>query len=177
MKNKSRNLKEFIDGLHHHIITHRQFRRKTNGKSEAQIQTELRPIIVEYLMKWYKDRGIKDYEGKAHDSFYWEGQEGRNKNKRNGAFGAFNYPDFIITKPYNIAIEYKQSSTGSLVKQGIGQSVIHTMTGDHDYVYYLFHDQSDDKRVRESVNREDREQEKKILERLWSDFNVKLEII
>ena len=44
-------------------------------------------------------------------------------------------PDFIIKKPYLIAVEYKQSGNGSLVKQAIGQSMMHAMSKDFDYVF------------------------------------------
>lgn len=162
-----------MNELHNYIINDRSLRKNTKGKSEVQIQTELRPVIIDFLKKWFKEEGVVDYEGKAHDAFYWEGQEGRNKSKRNGTFGAFNYPDFVIKKPYNIAVEYKQSQNGSTVKQGIGQSVMHTMSEDYDYVYYLFRDQSGGK-IEESRNRRP---EQKILGTLWKDFNVKLEII
>ncbi len=64
--------------------------------------------------------------GKAHRSFYWEGQEGKYGKERATTFGARNYPDFIITDPYLVAIEYKQSPNGSTVKQGMGQSMMHT---------------------------------------------------
>jgi len=183
MKKKSEKLEGFIHGLHKHITGNRQFRKNTNGKSEVQIQTEIRPLIVDYLKEWFKAEGVVDFEGKAHDSFYWEGQEGRNKDKRQGAFGAFNYPDFIIKRPYNIAIEYKQSPNGSIVKHGIGQSMLHTMTGEHDFVYFLFRDQSENLRVCESVkckSEEDKEKNKKeleIMDTLWQDFNVRLVVI
>jgi hypothetical protein len=178
MKKKSAKLEEFINGLHKHIVGNRQFRKNTNGKSEIQIQTEIRPLIVDYLKEWFKGEGVVDFERKAHDSFYWEGQEGRNKDHRNGAFGAFNYPDFIIKKPYNIAIEYKQSPNGSIVKHGIGQSILHTMTGEHDFVYFLFRDQSEDLRIRESIkNDDDGNKEKEIIETLWQGFNVRLVVI
>ena len=98
MKKKSEKLLGFIHGLHDHIVNNRQFRKNTAGRSEVQIQTEIRPLIVDYLKEWFRAEGVVDFEGKAHDSFYWEGQEGRNKDKRKGTFGAFGYPDFIISE-------------------------------------------------------------------------------
>ena len=106
---------------------------------------------------------------KANKSFYWEGQEGKYGKERSTTFGARNYPDFIVTDPYLLAIEYKQSPNGSTVKQGIGQSFMHTMTEEFHYVYYLFHDESKDKRIDSSIHNE---QEMFILEKMWADFNV-----
>jgi hypothetical protein len=72
-------------------------------------------------------------------------------------------------KPYLLAIEYKQGTTGSLVKQAIGQSLMHTLSGDFHYVYVLFHDENKDKRIEKSVANE---VETKVLDKVWKDFNV-----
>lgn len=124
MKRKTEKLIGFIDGLHKYITNNPQFRRDTNTKTEVQIQTELRPLLIRYLEKFFKKEGYKDFVGKANKSFYWEGQEGRYGKDRSTLFGSRNYPDFIITEPYLVAVEYKQSSNGSTVKRGIGQSIM-----------------------------------------------------
>ena len=169
MKKKTDKLKKFILGLHEFIVTNPQFRSKTSGKSETQIQAEIRPLIISYLEKYFANIGVKDSVGKANKSFYWEGQEGKFGKERATTFGARNYPDFIITEPYLVAIEYKQSPNGSVVKQGIGQSLMHTMTEDFHYVYYLFHDESKGKKIESSITNK---KEMEILEKMWSDFNV-----
>ena len=74
-------------------------------------------------------------------------------------------------EPYRLAVEYKQSQSGSLVKQVIGQSIVHTMSGDFDYVYCLFHDQTKGKRIQRS---QAKKAESSIIERVWKDFNVRL---
>lgn len=173
MKKKTAKATQFIEDLHCYIIKSPQFRKKTAGKSETQIQTELRPVILNYLEKYFSESGYKDAAGKAYKSFYWEGQEGKYGKERATTFGARNYPDFIIKKPYLIAIEYKQSPNGSTVKQGIGQSIMHTMTEDFHYVYYLFHDESKDKRIMKSLKNT---KEKAILERMWREFNVLIKL-
>ena len=173
MKKKTAKATAFVSGLKDYIVEHPQFRRKTHKKSEVQIQTELRPIIVEYLMKHFEEVGYNNAEAKANECFYWEGQEGSFGKVRESTFGARNYPDFIIKFPYKIAIEYKKSPTGSLVKAGIGQSILHTMSDDFDFVILIFHDESNDQRVYDSVTHT---KEKALLEKLWSDFNVKFEV-
>ncbi len=169
MKKKTQKVSKFIEGLHSFIINNPQFRNKTSGKSETQIQTEIRPLIIQYLEQHFNECGYKDFVAKANKSFYWEGQEGKYGKQRATTFGARNYPDFIITDPYLLAIEYKQSPNGSTVKQGIGQSFMHTMTEEFHYVYYLFHDESKDRRIESSIKNE---QEQFILEKMWVDFNV-----
>lgn len=169
MKKKTAKVTDFIQGLHDYIVSDPQFRKNTADKSEVQIQAEIRPLIIQYLQKYFREAGYKDDVAKANKSFYWEGQEGKYGKERAATFGARNYPDFIITDPYLVAVEYKQSPNGSTVKQGIGQSFMHTMTEDFHYVYYLFHDESKDKKIEKSI---ENEQEKSILKKMWSDFNV-----
>lgn len=169
MKKKTSKVINFLESLHGYIVKHPQFRKKTIGKSETQIQAEIRPIIINFLEKYFSEIGLKDYVAKAHKSFYWEGQEGKYGNERATTFGSRNYPDFIITEPYLLAIEYKQSPNGSTVKQGMGQSMMHTMTEDFHYVYYLFHDQSEDKKIEKSLKNS---KEKEILDKMWNEFNV-----
>ena len=174
MKNKSKKLIAFIDDLHKFITNNAQFRRSTVGKSEKQIQTEIRPLIIRYLERYFEELGCKDCAKKANEVFYWEGQEGDYEKSEEKLFGARNYPDFIITEPYLIAIEYKQSDTGSMVKEGIGQSMVHTLSGEFDYVYYLFQDQTKDKKIKDSMKSKN---EKMISERIQKDFNVFIKII
>lgn len=169
MKKKTAKLNQFIDGLHNFLVNHPQFRKKTNEKTESQIQAEIRPLVIQYLERWLQKNGFKDYVAKAHKSFYWEGQEGRYGKARETTFGSRNYPDFIITDPYLMAIEYKQSENGSTVKQGIGQSIMHTLSEDFHYVYYLFHDQSKEKKIEKSAKSSI---EMAVLDKMWSDFNV-----
>lgn len=169
MREKSTHVSAFLKGLHEFIVNDPQFRKKTSGKSEVEIQTELRPLIIRDVEKYFDDKGFKDSAAKANQSFYWEGQEGQFGRRGATTFGARNYPDFIITFPYLIAIEYKQSASGSLVKQGIGQSLMHTLCGDFDFVYYLFHDQNFDKRIKNSISQEI---ESEICDLVWNDFNV-----
>lgn len=174
MKKKTKESIDFLEKLHKYITTNPTFRKDTRKKKETEIQTEIRPLIIGFLKKYFKEKGFKDHEKKAHKSFYWEGQEGTYGKKRKTTFGARNYPDFIIEDPYLIAIEYKQNDNGAIVKHGIGQSIVHTLSGDFDFVYYLFHDQNKDKKI---VNSLKGVIEKNIIKLIWDEFNIFLRII
>ena len=174
MKKKTNKVDKFLENLHEFIVSNPQFRRDTNNKSETEIQTEIRPLIIAYLQKYFAELGYKDTQAKAIKSFYWEGQEGKYGKERTMTFGSRNYPDFIITDPYVVAIEYKQSSSGSTVKHGIGQSLMHTVCEEFDFVYYLFHDQNKDKRIEKSIKND---KEKYILNKMWEDFNVLIKFV
>lgn len=175
MRKKTKNVVNFINGLHDYIINDRCFRKNTESKSEVEIQRELRPLILSYLEEFFKDKGYKDYKKKAYSSFYWEGQEGKFEKDRNPLFGSKNYPDFIITAPYLVAVEYKQSSYGSTVKQGIGQSLMHTLSEDFSYVYLLFHDENKNKRIEESTKNPGRESY--VIDRMWKDNNIMVKFV
>ncbi len=174
MKNKSEKLVKFLEALHDHIVSNPQFRRDIGNRSEAQIQTEIRPLIIDYLKNHYADAGYKDPVAKANKAFYWEGQEGQYGRERRTTFGSRNYPDFIITEPYLVAIEYKQSESGSTVKHGIGQSMMHTLCEEFEFVYLLFHDQSNKKKIQSSLKNE---REKFIIDKMWSDYNILIKFV
>lgn len=175
MKKKSAQVVGFLEGLHDYITTHPQFRQDTSKKSEVAIQTEIRPLIINYLERHFENTGkYKDYVAKANKSFYWEGQEGIYGRERESTFASKNYPDFIITEPYLIAIEYKQSKTGALIKQAVGQSLMHTMCNEFDYVYVIFNDQNKDKRIVKSL---ENQREQDIINSVWNEFNVFLRIV
>jgi len=178
MRKKSKQAVEFIQKLHNHIASYPSLRLNTKGKSEQNIQTEIRPYIIEFLVKYFKhNKNIKDYVAMANRSFYWEGQEGQYNRFRKTVFGARNYPDFIITKPYKIAIEYKKSDLGSIVKHAIGQSIIHTMSGDYDFVYCLIKDESKNEKIVKSISKIKSNNENEIIKLLEKDFNVFLNVI
>ena len=174
MKKKSAKVLEFIEGMHDYVTSNPQFRKDTRSKSETQVQAEIRPLIIQYLEKYFEKEGYKDVVAKANKSFYWEGQEGQYGKARATTFGARNYPDYIVTEPYLVAIEYKQSSSGSTVKHGIGQSIMHTLSEDFHYVYFLFHDESKDKRIEKSINDE---VESFVIDKMWKDFNVLIKFV
>jgi hypothetical protein len=174
MKKKSAKVDGFIEGLHQFITTHPQFRAQTGQKSEVRIQAEIRPIIIRYLEDYFDQAGYKDAIAKANKSFYWEGQEGRFGKERERIFGTRNYPDFIITAPYLIAIEYKKSPNASLVKQLIGQSLVHTLSDEFDFVYCLFHDESKGKKIKQSVGND---AESAVIRTMRNEFNLYLRFI
>jgi hypothetical protein len=169
MVKKTNKVVEFIEGLHDHIAGIPQLRKNTSEKSEAQIKAEIGPLIIQYLQRHFKEAGYKDDIEKAQKSFYWEGQAGKYGKERKSTFGARNCPDFVITAPYLVAIEYNQGPDLSTVKQGIGRSLMHTMTEDFHYVYFLFRDESKEKDIKFSISHD---KGKQFLGELWSEFNV-----
>jgi len=174
MRRKSKKVTEFIQSLHLHLKKSPLLRKNVQNKTERDIQTELRPIIFDYMKKYFEKENRKNPEILAKKYFYWEGQEGGFDKIKKKTFASKNYPDFIIFKPCKIAIEYKKSSNGSVVKQAIGQSIMHTLCDEFEFVYCLFQDENKKKKILESVKNEN---EGMILKKLWDDYNVWMEFL
>ncbi len=51
---------------------------------------------------------------------------------------------------------------------------MHTLSDEFNFVYYLFHDLSSDKRIELSITND---REAGIIERMWSDFNVLIRFV
>ncbi len=174
MKAKTTQSVQFLEDLCNHVVRHPRLRKDTTNRNEREVQTELREFIIDFLLKYFQGKGYKDSEAKANQSFYWEGEEGSFGRMREPIFGARNYPDFIIEKPYKIAIEYKQNKSGSVVKHGIGQSIMHTLSGDFDFVIFLFKDQNKDDKVASSATNQ---KENTIIRSVWDNYNVMVRLI
>ena len=75
----------------------------------------------------------------------------------------------MIKNPYLIAIEYKKSASGSLVKQALGQSIMHTLSQEYDFALVIFHDENQNKKIF-SASKDP--QEREILLKLEKETNV-----
>jgi hypothetical protein len=51
---------------------------------------------------------------------------------------------------------------------------MHTLCGDFDFVYYLFHDESRDKRIHKSRANKT---EAATIDRMWREFNVMIKFV
>lgn len=171
MKRKTEQARQFIENLHTHVTSSPKLKKDIKDHPERYIQWNIYLLIIEYLEEHFKAAGMEEVQAKkkALSVLYWEGQDGSLRKEKPMVFGARNYPDFLIKEPYLVAIEYAQSDSGSVVKRGMGQSIMHTLCGEYDFVYYLFHDKSDDKHIRSSIGGVT---EKEIITKAWEDFNV-----
>ena len=66
MKRKTEGCTKLLSDLHNFIVSDRQFRRDTKTKPEKAIQTEIRPLIINFLEKYFKEVGYNDSTAKAH---------------------------------------------------------------------------------------------------------------
>ena len=54
------------------------------------------------------------------------------------------------------------------------ETMMHTLCEEFDFVYYLFHDQNKDKRIKKS---KDNKIESFVIDKMWKDFNVFIKFI
>ena len=60
------------------------------------------------------------------------------------------------------------------MKTAIGQSLMHTLSNDFDFVYVLFHDENKDKRIEKSITQQ---KERRVMKNVWDNFNVTLKFV
>ena len=174
MKKKTPKLLHFIEGLHEFIEMRSHLLDKAVISSKLGFQDIIGGLIGEYLEQYFLKYGYKNVITKANEALYWEGKESEDDDLQSPVFGEISYPDFIIDDPYSIAVVYKEGDSVSELKQGIAESLIYTLSGEFDYAYFLFHDQTQDKKIERSV---DYKLESFIVAEMWDHHNVCIKII
>ena len=160
-KKKTAKLESFISGLVSRIKKDPALAVFDTKNVEEKVgQSQLSSVILDHLEAYFHD--YKDPMQKAIEAFYWEGHQKR-KGVAKMIFGGRNYPDMIIYEPYRIAIEYKLTDSGSVVKQGIGQCMMYTLSGEHDFSLLIYHDRSNEQAIRKAS---EKREEKLIIEEL-----------
>eukprot|EP01047_Picozoa_sp_COSAG01_P001864 COSAG01_NODE_46_length_32080_cov_716.589319_13_plen_178_part_00 len=169
-KKKTGKLLSFMDDLQAFTSAHPEAKKlKLKRLNETHLQIAFRSILIDFLERYFRQNGYQKSNDKAHQELYWEGNRESLPGTAQKVFAARNYPDYVIKSPYRIAIEYKQGEYGSLVKQGIGQAVLHTVSGEYDFAVVLFHDKSKRKKIKRSAKQST---EQRITAQLRTEFNV-----
>lgn len=57
MRKKTKQVLEFLDGMHDYITKSPLLRSDTSKKTESQMQAEIRPIIINFLTKYFRELG------------------------------------------------------------------------------------------------------------------------
>jgi hypothetical protein len=174
MKKKTPKLLHFIEGLHEFIEMRSHLLNKAVISSKLGFQDIIGRLIGEYLEQYFLKDGYKNVITKANEALNWEGKESEDDDSQSPVFGEITYPDFVIDDPYLIAVVYKEGDNVYELKQGIAESLIYTLSGDFDFVYFLFHDQTQDKKIERSV---DYKLESFIVAEMWDHHNVCIKII
>lgn len=174
MKKKTTKLIHFIEGLHKFISIRSNLVDKASITSKVDFQNIIVRLILEYLEQYFVKDGYKNSITKSNDALSWEVKELQEYESQSPVFGELIYPDFIINDPYLIAIVCKEGNNGSVLKQGIGESLIYTLSGEFDFVYFLFIDQTQDKKIERSI---DYKLESSIVSEMWDRYNIFFKIV
>ncbi len=143
-------------------------------QNEDMIKQYLHQPLLEAVKDILIDRGIvlKNVVRTAKDCLLWESN--RTQTLHNiKMFGVGHRPDFVVKfNDMDIAIEIKRGSTGSSIREGIGQSIVYSQM--YDFVVYLYIDTSKNKVILNSMNNKI---ESNIVNGLWSQSNVMFDVV
>ena len=144
-------------------------------QSEDKIKQFMYPYLLNKIAKLYEDQdkvSPKTAKKKAKEGLLWEGNV--KTTVSNKLFlGAQHRPDFVVEyKDLTIAIEIKRGDNGSSLREGIGQSQVYSTH--FDFTICLFIDTSKEKKI---LNASTSDEEKKFINRMWRNSNIKFIVV
>jgi len=144
-------------------------------KDENYIKSFIYPHLIEELKEFYVSSESlleSSAQKKAELSVLWEGNKKTTVN--NILFlGTYHRPDMVVEyKDVSVAIKFKKGSTGSSVREGLGQSLIYS--NNYDFTIYLYIDVSKDKRIKKAV---ELTAENSFRNELWKRYNIRFDVI
>lgn len=173
---KSSRRSEFVEALaralaHRNIYETVSYENRNEDYLKSYMHQPLRSAIAGVLRERAPLLSEQALERKADEALYWEGD--RRITINNVQFlGAQHRPDFVVALPnLRVAVEIKLAGVGSQVREGIGQSLVYTASGQFDFVIYILVDVTPDKKLKASTKAP---REAIFIKRLWDSHNVKL---
>lgn len=139
----------------------------------AAIYRELRPHLTDDASKRHAERAL-----------IWESSPLPNKVIHHvTVMGVHHRPDFLIDMKkdldLSVAVEIKKGDSGSLIREGIGQSLVYAAAQEYDFVVYVFVDTSTEGKIRRAVNEPGADsadpngkRSRWLVQTLWEQFNV-----
>lgn len=173
---KSSKRSEFVEALakalaHRSIYETVSYENRREDYLKNYMHQPLRIAIAGVLRERAPLLSEQALERKADEALYWEGD--RRITINNIQFlGTQHRPDFVVALPnLRIAVEIKLAGIGSQVREGIGQSLVYTASGQFDFVIYILVDITRDKKLKASTKAP---REAIFIKRLWDLHNVRL---
>ena len=143
-------------------------------QKEDMIKQYLHQPLLEAVKEILLDRGIvpKNAVKTAQKCLLWESNRTQTISNIK-MFGVGHRPDFVVKfNDMNIAVEIKRGSTGSSIREGIGQSIVYSQM--YDFVVYLYIDTSKNKVILNSMNDKT---ESNVVKSLWTQSNVMFDVV
>jgi len=155
--------------------SHKMFSKKVSRSkdTESVIQKNIFLELEDNLEKYLQDYGFTETKSKKiTEKFQWEQKTSTHVNNFS-VFSTNHRPDAILNlDDFRIGIEIKKGDSGSSLRSGLGQCVLYGT--EYDFVLYLFVDITPNQNIAKSV---DGEREKLVIDGLWDNHNVLLDII
>lgn len=160
---------------HEHTYRTLDYRRKSESYLKQYMHQPLQRTMSEVWRTLRPRLSDKAIRRKAGQSLFWEGDVNTTVNHVR-FLGVQHRPDFVVKAGgIRLAVEIKRGENGSAVRDGIGQSFAYAACGDFDFVAYLFIDTSKDKKILESVERDDTTAA--FIRSLWENYNIRFTVV
>lgn len=149
---------------------------KYQEKNEDYIKAQMYPHLLREVAKIYEDvNGHKPDTcmKKAKKNLLWESNVTTTVNNIT-LFGTWHRPDMILEFDDNmkIAIEIKRGDDGKSIRDGVGQALFYSQH--FNFVVLLHVDIGKNKNILNSIGGE---REKKLIESLWLNHNIHLDVV
>ena len=157
-----------------HIFKTLDYRRKTEAYLKQYMHQPLLAALVKHHRELSPTISATALQRKAKRSLFWEGDVSTTINNIQ-FLGVQHRPDFKVLLDSNqtrIAIEIKLGSSGSALREGIGQAIVYSASDQFDFTVFLFVDTSRDKKI---VAAQD--QHRDFIDSLWENYNVRFEVV
>jgi len=160
---------------HEHTYRTLDYRKKSESYLKQYMHQPLQRAMVEICRTLEPRLSERAIQRKAASALFWEGDVNTTVNHVR-FLGVQHRPDFVVKAGgIRMAVEIKRGENGSAIRDGIGQSMAYAACGDFDFVAYLFIDTLKDKKILESVQRD--EATAVFIESLWVNYNVRFSVV
>lgn len=152
----------------------------SNLRSRARSERDVQLMMVDRLETVVRDIYGRLQPGltrekcktKADSAVRWEGDCSDTIHYIQ-ILGTRHRPDFVVNLDNcSIGVEIKRGGAGSSVRDGLGQSLVYSQV--YDFVLYCFVDTSADRRILNSMRLGP---ERRLLESLWANHNIRFVVI
>lgn len=161
-----------VDALTHRDIYNTMGYDKKESVVKQYMHRYLKDAVHGLIRELHPNLGDKGMARRLEKSVLWESDKQTTINHER-VLGAQHRPDFLVkVDGLRFAVEIKRGRNGSSVREGIGQSLVYALA--YDFVIYIFVDTDRSKNIRDSLSGP---QERFLVDKLWTDFNVRFKVV
>lgn len=168
---------QFVDRLMASLTSKKTFGTIGKTKSEQVIATYMHQTIRNDLSRIFRDMyptySEQATQAKADKALLWEGDKNTTVNHIQ-FLGAQHRPDYVVMfDGIRVGVELKRGDRGCILREALGQCLVYS--SEYEFVCCVVADTTKDERIKRAF--EQGEEEGKLLERLWEEFNVRIAVV